>query len=57
MPIIYTVKEAAEACRTNKETIYKAIRSGELRALKIGHTKISEESLMEYIRRKEGRGN
>lgn len=35
-PIAYTVKEACEASRTGKTTLYAAIRRGELVARKLG---------------------
>lgn len=54
----YTVAEVAEILKTNKNTVYELINSGELPAIKgLGRIKISEEAFIEYIRKAEGREN
>lgn len=46
----YTVEEAAEILHKAKSTIYGYIRSGELRAQKVGHTwYITDKTLTEFV--------
>lgn len=51
--MIYTVAEVAKICKTDKNTIYKEIKEGLIDTLQIGKTKISVQSLENYIRLKE----
>ncbi len=49
-PIAYTVAEACDASRTGRTTLYKAIRSGQLRAVKHGRrTKILATDLLQWL--------
>lgn len=45
----YTVREVSEILHTNRNTIYDLIKSGELKAGKMGSLKIKEDWLEEYI--------
>ncbi|MCL2802672.1 MAG: helix-turn-helix domain-containing protein [Micrococcales bacterium] len=46
----YTVAEVAETMRVSGMTIYRLIRAGELRALRVGHSyRVPEEALNEYL--------
>lgn len=48
---LFTVAEVAEVLKTNKNTVYQLINSGQLPAVKgIGRTKISEEAFINYIK-------
>lgn len=52
---IYSAKEAADFLGCHRETIRRAIRSGELKAAKIGKVfRISKEDLNEYYQAKGG---
>ena len=46
----YTVAEVAETMRVSGMTIYRLIRSGELRALRVGHSyRVPAEALEDYL--------
>lgn len=46
---IYTVKEAGKVLQVNANTVYGFVRSGQLRALKLGAVKIRGKDLEEFI--------
>lgn len=46
---LYTVKEAAEVLMVNEESVRTYIRNGELKALKLGATKIRGTDLESFI--------
>jgi excisionase family DNA binding protein len=49
-PIAYTIAEACDASRAGRTTLYKAIRSGKLRALKHGRrTIILRSDLLHWL--------
>jgi len=49
-PMAYSVESAAEESSTSRDTIYRAIRCGDLRARKIGsRTVILAEDLRAYL--------
>ncbi len=49
-PLVYTRREAAEACRVGVEVIDKAIHSGQLKAKKIGRRYIIQiEAVREWL--------
>jgi excisionase family DNA binding protein len=49
-PMAYTVAEACDASRAGRTTLYKAIRTGELRALKHGRrTIILATDLLQWL--------
>ena len=49
--MLYTVTEVAKMLRVNRNHIYKLIKEGELKAVKIGSIKVRKEDLEEYIER------
>lgn len=46
----YTVAEAASLIGIKKDTIYEYLRAGKLPCLKMGHTRIRHEALVEFLR-------
>lgn len=46
---LYTIKEAAEVLKVNKNQIYEFINSGRLDALKLGSKKIRGADLEKFI--------
>lgn len=46
---LYTIKEAGEVLLTNSDTVRGFIRSGELKALKLGSLKIRGTDLESFI--------
>ena len=49
---LYTVEELAKIAHVNTETIYRLIRSGELKAVKVGHSlRIKSEDFNDYLER------
>lgn len=49
MEQIYTVNEAAKLLKTSRNNVYDFIKSGELKAIKIGSIKIKESDLQKFI--------
>jgi len=46
----YTVAEVAQMMRVSGMTIYRLIRAGELRALRVGHSyRVPTEALEDYL--------
>jgi len=49
---LYTLPEVANIVRLSRRTLYTHLKSGELKAVKIGGTwRVTEESLNEFINR------
>lgn len=46
---LYTVQEASKVLKTNTNTVYDFIRSGQLVGLKLGQTKIRGKDLEAFI--------
>jgi len=52
-PKVYTVEEVAELLRVNPMTVYRAVRSGDITAFKIGSSwRITEEALNAFMQRR-----
>lgn len=51
--LLYTIQEAAEALAMSEATLYRKLRSGEIRAVRDGRrfTRIAREDLEAYIQR------
>lgn len=47
--IIYTISEVSKLLKVNKNFIYGLIKSGELKAVKIGSLKVRKNDLQEYL--------
>lgn len=48
--MLYTVAEVATLLKTNPNTVYGLIRSGNLTALKLGAMKVRKQSLEKFLR-------
>ena len=49
--MLLSVSEVAKELRVNRNYIYKLIKEGELKAVKIGSIKVRKEDLEEYVER------
>ena len=49
----YSVAEAATLSGLQKDTIYEYLRAGKLPCLKMGHTRIRHEALVDFLREME----
>ena len=49
---LLSVEEVCQQLFTSPGSVYKLLRSGQIKAFRIGSWKIPEESVREYIRRK-----
>ena len=47
--MLLTVTEVAKELRVNRNHIYKLIKEGELKAVKIGSIKVRREDLNQYV--------
>lgn len=47
--IIYTISEVSKLLKVNKNFIYGIIKSGKLKAVKIGSLKVKKNDLQEYL--------
>lgn len=53
-PVVYDVPEAMQCLRITRPTIYRFLRSGELRSFRLGTRRlVSAEALREFIRARE----
>lgn len=53
--ILYTVKEVAMLLKTNVDYVHKLRKAGLLPFLKLGQYKVRRESLIEFLKRYEGK--
>lgn len=49
--MLLTVSEVSKALKVNRNFVYKLIKDGELKAVKIGSIKVRKEDLKEYVER------
>ena len=49
--MLLSVSEVAKELRVNRNYIYKLIKEGDLKAVKIGSIKVRKEDLEEYVER------
>lgn len=47
--IIYTISEVSKLLKVNRNFVYELIKSGELKAIKIGSLKVKKKDLSEYL--------
>lgn len=47
--IIYTISEVSKLLKVNRNFVYELIKSGELKAIKIGSLKVRKKDLHEYL--------
>ena len=53
--IIYTVAETAQLLKVNKNSVYNLVRSGLIKAIKLGTIKIPAEELERFVRDNTGK--
>lgn len=51
---LYTVKETAKILKINTASVYALIKSGKLRALKLGSLKVRRTTLLEFLDKYDG---
>lgn len=47
--IIYTISEVSKLLKVNRNFVYGLIKSGKLKAIKIGSLKVRKKDLCEYL--------
>ena len=47
--IVYTISEVSKLLKVNRNFVYGLIKSGELKAIKIGSLKVRKNDLQEYL--------
>lgn len=47
--IVYTISEVSKLLKVNRNFVYGLIKSGELKAIKIGSLKVKKKDLCEYL--------
>ena len=47
--IIYTISEVSKLLKVNRNFVYELIKSGRLKAIKIGSLKVRKKDLHEYL--------
>ena len=47
--IVYTISEVSKRLKVNRNFVYGLIRSGELKAIRIGSLKVRKKDLHEYL--------
>lgn len=53
--VLYTVPEVAKLIKTNQAYVYNLIKIGLLPVLKLGSYKVRKESLLEFLKKYEGK--
>ncbi|CUU48207.1 helix-turn-helix domain-containing protein [Clostridium beijerinckii] len=48
-PVLYTVYEATELLKVNKNSVYDLLRNNVIRGLKLGSLKITRTELMKFL--------
>lgn len=51
---LYTVKETAKILKVNTDSVYTLIKSGKLRALKLGSLKVRRTTILEFLDKYDG---
>lgn len=54
MDELYTVKDVSKLLKTSIPFVYKLIKAGQIRALKLGYIKIRKEEVERFMRESEG---
>lgn len=54
-PVLYTVSEAAELLKVNRNSVYDLLRNNVLRGLKLGSLKITRTELMKFLEENNGK--
>ena len=53
--MVYTVKEAAKVMKSHPTYVYELIKAGLIPVLKLGSYKIRKESLVDFLKKYEGK--
>jgi len=54
-PILYTVSEAAELLKVNRNSVYDLLKKNVIRGLKLGSLKITRAELMKFLEESNGK--
>lgn len=53
--VLYTVSEAAELLKVNRNSVYDLLRNNVIRGLKLGSLKITRTELMKFLEENNGK--
>ena len=54
-PVLYTVSEAAELLKINRNSVYDLLKKNVIRGLKLGSLKITRAELMKFLEESNGK--
>lgn len=54
-PVLYTVSEAAELLKVNRNSVYDLLKKNVIRGLKLGSLKITRAELMKFLEESNGK--
>ncbi|GEP63125.1 hypothetical protein CBE01nite_08930 [Clostridium beijerinckii] len=54
-PVLYTVSEAAELLKVNRNSVYDLLKKNVIRGLKLGSLKITRIELMKFLEENNGK--
>ena len=54
-PVLYTVSEAAELLKVNRNSVYDLLRKNVIRGLKLGSLKITRNELIKFLEENNGK--
>lgn len=54
-PVLYTVSEAAELLKVNRNSVYDLLKNNVIRGLKLGSLKIIRTELMKFLEENNGK--
>ena len=54
-PVLYTVSEAAELLKVNRNSVYDLLKKNVIRGLKLGSLKITRNELIKFLEENNGK--
>lgn len=54
-PVLYTVSEASELLKVNRNSVYDLLKKNVIRGIKIGSLKITRAELLEFLEKNNGK--
>ena len=54
-PVLYTVSEAAELLKVNRNSVYDLLKNNVIRGLKLGSLKITRTELIKFLEENNGK--